>query len=130
MNRAAQRTAAVTAAIFVLSASSFATRIWGRITGLGSVNTSSSIAGVRIVTDRGEVYWANVRVLQGPGLIWEADVPSREGWGWHNRNYVVEVRVHGTAADLVRWNPEVAYDYWMGWMPSKQCRDVRFTLKN
>jgi len=106
-----------------------ATTIWGRVTGLGSFGTTSSIDRVKVITDQNEIYYGNVKVVQGPGLIWEATVPSRQGWGWHNRNYRVEVTVKGTAASLVFWNPEVAFGYWMGWMPSKQCNDVRFTLR-
>jgi hypothetical protein len=106
----------------------FATRIWGQIVGLGSVGSSSSIESVRIYTDRNEVFYGYVRVLQGPGLIWEAYVPSRQGWNWFNRNYRVEVRVTGTASEKVRWNPEYSFGYWMGWMVSNKCNDVRFYL--
>lgn len=115
--------------VFVIAGTAQATTIWGRITGLGNFGSTSSIERVKIITDQNEVYYASVKVVQGPGLIWETSVPSRQGWGWHNRSYRVEVTVKGTAASQVRWNPEIAFGYWMGWMPSKQCNDVRFTLR-
>jgi hypothetical protein len=101
-----------------------ATRIWGRIVGLGSWQTSNYIESVKIQTDRGENYTGKVRYLAGPGLIWEASVPSNQ-----NRSYTVTVRVSGTAAEKVRWNPEKGYGYFVwGWL-SFQATDVTFWLK-
>ena len=101
----------------------FANTIWGAIIGLGGYGTPQYVSSVRIITDRNEVFFGRAQYIEGPGLIWKADVPRI------TRNYRVEVTVSGDAAAAVRWNPEVAYGYWAWFQPTVRCNDVRFWLK-
>ena len=113
----------LTVATLFFSSLSLANTIWGRITGLGGYGATNYIGTVRITTDRNEVFYGRAQYLQGPGLIWTANVPSI------TRNYRVEVTAIGEAANVVRWNPEIAYGYWAWFRPSTQCNDIRFWLK-